>query len=101
MLPFYLRIGDVKMNRVIGLKDILFIAFLFACGIGFGLYASVFISKPEAKAAASSGCQNDSMLRAQAKYIHKLNGELLELKYNPKDAEGLRKKIAIARMLRN
>jgi hypothetical protein len=102
MLPFYLRVGDVKMNRVIGLKDILFIVFLFVCGISFGLYASVFISKPEPKtAAANSGCQNDYVLRTQAKYIHKLNGELLELKYNPKDAEGLRKKLAIARMMRN
>jgi hypothetical protein len=102
MLPFYLRIGDMRMNRVISLKDTLFIAFLFVCGISFGLYASVFISKPEPKvAASSSGCQNDSMLKAQAKYIHKLNGELLELKYNPKDAEGLRKKLAIARMMRN
>jgi hypothetical protein len=89
------------MNKIIGLKDTLLIAFLFLCGIGFGLYASIFISKPEPKAAASNGCQNDSMLRAQAKYIHKLNGELLELKYNPKDAEGLRKKLAIARMMRN
>lgn len=102
MLPFYLRVGDMRMNRVISLKDTLFIAFLFVCGVSFGLYASVFISKPEPKAAASSsGCQNDSMLKAQAKYIHKLNGEILELKYNPKDAEGLRKKLAIARMMRN
>lgn len=102
MLPFYLRVGDVKMNRVVSLKDILFIAFLFVCGISFGLYASVFISKPEPKAAAANnGCQNDAMLRAQARYMHKLNGELLELKYNPKDAEGLRKKLAIARMMRN
>ena len=102
MLPFYLRVGDVKMNRVVSLKDTLFIAFLFVCGISFGLYASVFISKPEPKAAAANnGCQNDSMLKAQARYIHKLNGELVELKYNPKDAEGLRKKLAIARMMRN
>lgn len=89
------------MNRVIGLKDTLFIAFLFLCGMCFGLYASVFVSKSEPRAAANNGCQNDSMLRAQAKYIHKLNGELLELKYNPKDEENLKKKIAIARMLRN
>lgn len=91
------------MNRVVSLKDTLFIGFLFLCGIGFGFYASIFISKTEPKAAAvaNNGCQNDSMLRAQSKYIYKLNGELLELKYNPKDAEGLRKKLAIARMMRN